>query len=63
MGLMMADDKPYVLTDLADMEDFSGDMDFKVTGTDRGAAVQMDMKSMACHGYFTQALKKSHAGA
>ena len=64
MGLMMADDKPYVLTDLADMEDFSGDMDFKVTGTDRGVtAVQMDMK---VHGLpmdiLREALKKSHAG-
>ena len=31
MGLMMDGDTPYVLTDLADAEDFAGDMDFKVT--------------------------------
>ncbi len=64
MGLMMADGKPHVLTDLADMEDFSGDMDFKVTGTDRGiTAVQMDMK---VHGLpievLREALKKSNPG-
>jgi len=45
MGLMMDGDKPYVLSDIADAEDFAGDMDFKVTGTDTGiTAVQMDMK-------------------
>lgn len=64
MGLMMVEGKPYVLTDLADMEDFSGDMDFKVTGTERGiTAVQMDMK---VHGLpieiLRQALHKSQNG-
>ena len=45
MGLMMDGDKPYVLTDLMDAEDFAGDMDFKVTGTTEGiTALQMDMK-------------------
>lgn len=45
MGLMMDGDTPYVLSDIADAEDFAGDMDFKVTGTDQGiTAVQMDMK-------------------
>ena len=45
MGLMMDGDKPYVLTDLMDVEDFAGDMDFKVTGTAEGiTALQMDMK-------------------
>ncbi|MGK2896458.1 MAG: polyribonucleotide nucleotidyltransferase, partial [Candidatus Saccharimonadales bacterium] len=45
MGLMMDGDTPYVLTDIADAEDFAGDMDFKVTGTEQGiTAVQMDMK-------------------
>lgn len=64
MGLMMADGKAHVLTDLADMEDFSGDMDFKVTGTEKGVtAVQMDMK---VHGLpidiLREALKKSNPG-
>lgn len=45
MGLMMDGDTPYVLSDIADAEDFAGDMDFKVTGTEKGiTAVQMDMK-------------------
>lgn len=45
MGLMMDGDTPYIMTDIADAEDFAGDMDFKVTGTKRGVtAMQMDMK-------------------
>lgn len=45
MGLMMDGDKPYILTDIADAEDFAGDMDFKSTGTTKGiTALQMDMK-------------------
>jgi polyribonucleotide nucleotidyltransferase len=45
MGLMMDGDKPVVLSDIADAEDFAGDMDFKVTGTSNGiTAMQMDMK-------------------
>lgn len=45
MGLMMNGDTPYVLSDIADAEDFAGDMDFKVTGTEKGiTAIQMDMK-------------------
>ena len=45
MGLMMDGDTPYVMSDIADAEDFAGDMDFKVTGTEKGiTALQMDMK-------------------
>lgn len=45
MGLMVDGDKHYVMSDIADAEDFAGDMDFKVTGTEKGiTAVQMDMK-------------------
>lgn len=45
MGLMMDGDKPYILSDIADAEDFAGDMDFKSTGTTKGiTALQMDMK-------------------
>jgi polyribonucleotide nucleotidyltransferase len=45
MGLMMDGDKPYILSDIADAEDFAGDMDFKVAGTAKGiTALQMDMK-------------------
>lgn len=64
MGLMMDGDKPYVLTDLMDAEDFAGDMDFKVTGTSEGiTALQMDMK---VHGLpikvLAEAIEKAHAG-
>jgi len=45
MGLIMDGNKPVILTDIADAEDFAGDMDFKVAGTERGiTALQMDMK-------------------
>jgi polyribonucleotide nucleotidyltransferase len=45
MGLMVDGDDYFVLSDIADAEDFAGDMDFKVTGTAKGiTALQMDMK-------------------
>ena len=46
MGLILKEDgQPIVLTDIADVEDFAGDMDFKITGTADGiTALQMDMK-------------------
>ncbi|MDZ7786563.1 MAG: polyribonucleotide nucleotidyltransferase [Candidatus Saccharibacteria bacterium] len=45
MGLIMDGDTPFILSDIADAEDFAGDMDFKVTGTSKGiTALQMDMK-------------------
>jgi polyribonucleotide nucleotidyltransferase len=64
MGLMMDGDTPYILSDIADAEDFAGDMDFKVTGTKKGVtAMQMDMK---VHGLpveiLQQAIEKSKSG-
>ncbi|HEY5695735.1 MAG TPA: polyribonucleotide nucleotidyltransferase, partial [Candidatus Saccharimonadales bacterium] len=57
MGLMMDGDTPYVLSDIADAEDFAGDMDFKVTGTEQGiTALQMDMK---VHGLPVEVLRKA----
>jgi polyribonucleotide nucleotidyltransferase len=45
MGLMLDGSTPYIMSDIADAEDFAGDMDFKVTGTAKGiTAIQMDMK-------------------
>ncbi len=43
---MMSDEKDYVLlTDIIGLEDFSGDMDFKVAGTETGVtAIQLDVK-------------------
>jgi polyribonucleotide nucleotidyltransferase len=64
MGLIMDGDKPIILTDIADAEDFAGDMDFKVAGTAKGiTALQMDMK---VHGLpvdvLRQALEKGQTG-
>jgi len=57
MGLMLDGDKPYILSDIADAEDFAGDMDLKVTGTEKGiTALQMDMK---VHGLPTEILAKA----
>ncbi|MHB1457425.1 MAG: polyribonucleotide nucleotidyltransferase [Armatimonadota bacterium] len=45
MGLMTDGTKYVVLSDIQGMEDFSGDMDFKVAGTATGVtAIQMDCK-------------------
>ncbi len=61
MGLMMDGDTPYILHDIADAEDFAGDMDFKVTGTSEGiTAIQMDMK---LHGLPVEILKQAITGA
>jgi polyribonucleotide nucleotidyltransferase len=57
MGLMLDGDKPYILSDIADAEDFAGDMDFKTAGTEKGiTALQMDMK---VHGLKIDILKKA----
>ena len=45
MGLIKEGDDVTVLTDIQGMEDFLGDMDFKVAGTEKGVtAIQMDIK-------------------
>lgn len=58
MGLMMGDDgTPYIMSDIADAEDFAGDMDFKTAGTEKGiTALQMDMK---VHGLPVEVLRKA----
>ena len=65
MGLIMREDgRPLVLTDIADAEDFAGDMDFKVAGTATGiTALQMDMKVPGLPpAILTQALKEATTG-
>lgn len=45
MGLIKEGDKFAILTDIQGLEDFLGDMDFKVTGSKKGiSALQMDIK-------------------
>lgn len=57
MGLMTDGKKYVILSDIADAEDFAGDMDFKVAGTEKGiTALQMDMK---VHGLAVDVLKQA----
>ncbi len=57
MGLMIDGDNIVILSDIADAEDFAGDMDFKVAGTANGiTALQMDMK---VHGLPIEILKQA----
>ncbi|MGX2981896.1 polyribonucleotide nucleotidyltransferase [Helicobacter sp. 23-1045] len=45
MGLIKEGDKYAILSDIAGVEDFEGDMDFKVAGNENGiTALQMDIK-------------------
>ncbi len=47
IGLVSRNDDEYVLlTDIAGIEDFAGDMDFKIAGTEKGiTAIQLDVKN------------------
>jgi polyribonucleotide nucleotidyltransferase len=57
MGLMLEGAKTFIMSDIADAEDFAGDMDFKVAGSAKGiTALQMDMK---VHGLPIEVLKKA----
>ena len=66
MGLMsdQENDKYIILSDLQDEEDFGGDMDFKVTGTEKGiTAIQMDIKIKGIPDHvFKEALEKAKIG-
>lgn len=53
------DDDYLILTDIQGLEDFFGDMDFKVAGTDKGiTAIQMDIK---IHGLTDQIIREAIA--
>jgi len=46
MGLIEEGKKQVILTDILGLEDFNGDMDFKLAGTEKGmTSVQMDVKN------------------
>ena len=46
MGLISHDKKKIILSDIIGLEDFNGDMDFKVAGSKQGiTAIQMDVKT------------------
>lgn len=61
MGLMTDGEKYVVLSDIQGMEDFSGDMDFKVAGSAEGVtAIQMDCKIQGItHDVFIDALREA----
>jgi len=62
MGLFTDGETFRVLTDIAGLEDQCGDMDFKVTGTEKGVtAIQMDLKVKGLpHKIMVEALAQAH---
>lgn len=64
MGLIKEEDKIAILSDIQGMEDFLGDMDFKVAGTKTGVtAVQMDIKIQGIdRGILKNALEQARVG-
>ncbi len=61
MGLIKEDDRYAILSDIQGVEDFLGDMDFKVAGTAKGiTALQMDIK---IQGVTREVLEKALAQA
>ncbi len=56
--------KYVILSDLQDEEDFGGDMDFKMTGTEKGVtAIQMDIKIKGLpDAVFKEALERGRSG-
>ena len=64
MGLIKDGDDVTILTDIQGMEDFLGDMDFKVAGTEKGVtAIQMDIKIAGIdRNILTRALAQAREG-
>lgn len=64
MGLIKEGDDVVILTDIQGIEDFLGDMDFKVCGTEKGiTALQMDNKAKGLSvEILAKALKQAHEG-
>ncbi|MDD5751354.1 MAG: polyribonucleotide nucleotidyltransferase, partial [Candidatus Peribacteraceae bacterium] len=66
LGLISDEEKGkyIILSDLQDEEDFGGDMDFKVGGTEKGiTAIQMDIKIKGLpDSVFEEAIQRSHEG-
>ncbi len=64
MGLIKEDNKVVILSDIQGIEDFLGDMDFKVAGTENGiTALQMDIKIKGISSeILSQALEQADKG-
>lgn len=64
MGLIKEGENIAVLSDIQGMEDFLGDMDFKVAGTEKGiTAIQMDIKIAGINeNVLSEALEQARVG-
>ncbi len=64
MGLIKEGDRVEILSDIQGVEDFLGDMDFKVAGTEEGiTAIQMDIKIKGISGeILKKALERADQG-
>jgi len=64
MGMISDGEKQVILSDILGMEDFNGDMDFKVAGTKDGiTALQMDVKTLnLTPKILEQALRQAYEG-
>jgi polyribonucleotide nucleotidyltransferase len=64
IGLVKENDRYVLLSDIAGLEDHLGDMDFKVTGTEKGiTAIQLDLKIPSISNQiFKEALLKAKEG-
>jgi len=64
MGLIKEDERVVILTDILGLEDHLGDMDFKMTGTEKGiTAFQLDTKiSGISHEVMERALEQARQG-
>ncbi len=64
MGLVIEEDSVVILSDILGLEDHLGDMDFKVTGTEKGiTAFQMDVKKAGINrAVLEEALNEAKAG-
>jgi polyribonucleotide nucleotidyltransferase len=64
MGLIKEGDDVAILTDILGVEDFLGDMDFKVAGTEQGiTSIQMDMKIKGlAMSTIREAMERAHRG-
>ncbi len=64
MGLIKEEDDVVILSDIQGVEDFLGDMDFKIAGTEKGVtAIQMDIKIKGISGeILKQAIEEADRG-
>lgn len=65
MGVIVESEKEYaIMTDIAGIEDFNGDMDFKVAGTAKGiTALQLDVKTLnLSSAIMTEAIAQAKTG-